>query len=61
MEPNLDANVMVFDSCAAHFALSPEAQAEGARRRREDTVRNVAKEAAPEPKRVADEQDRGKK
>ena len=46
MEPDWDAYVMDFDSYAAHFALSPEAQAEVARRGREDTERNAAKQAA---------------
>ena len=52
---------MDFDSYAAHFALGPEAQAEVARRVREDVERNAAKQAAAEAKRVADEIERVEK
>ena len=52
---------MDFDSYAAHFALSPEAQAEVARRGREDVERNAAKQAEIEAKRIADELERAEK
>ena len=52
---------MDFDCYAAHFALGPEAQAEEARRLREDTARNAAKHAEMEAKSVADELERAEK
>ena len=52
------AQAMDFESYAGHFALGPKAQAEVARRRREDVERNSAKQAAAEGKRVADEIER---
>ena len=58
MEPDLDAYVMDFESYAAHFALSPEGQAEVARRLPEDTERNAAKQAGIEAKRGAEEIER---
>ena len=42
---------MDFDSSVAHFEMSPEGQAEVARRFREDTERNGARQAAVEAKR----------
>ena len=56
-----DAYVMDFESYAAHFALSPECQAEVAHRAREDAERNADKQAAVEAKRVADEIERVEK
>ena len=46
---------MDFDSYAAFFALSPEGQAEVARREREDAERNAANQAEAEAVRVAKE------
>ena len=50
-----------WDAYAAHFALSPEGQAEVARRVREEMERIAAKQAAIEAKRVAHEIERVKK
>ena len=54
MEQDVASQAMDFASYAAHFALGPEAQAEVARRVRDDVQRNAAKQAAREAKRVAD-------
>ena len=53
MEQELDIQVIDLESYAKHFALGPEAQAEVARRLREDVEPNAAKQAAPKAKRVA--------
>ena len=61
MEQDWDSQAMDFASYAAHFAFSPEAQAEVDRRVSEDVERNAAKQAAAEAKRVADEMERVEK
>ena len=61
MEQDWDSQAMDFESYAAHFALGPEAQAEIARRVREDVEGNAAKQAAAEAQRVADEIERVEK
>ena len=50
--------VMDFETNAAFFALSPEKQAEVARRVREDAERSAAKQAEVEAERVAKESER---
>ena len=45
-ELDSDSQAMDFDSFAAHFALSPEARAQVARRVREDVEWNAAKDTA---------------
>ena len=55
------AQAMDFESYGAFFDLSPEGQAEGARRVRQDEERNVAKQAEAETMRVADELEREEK
>ena len=59
-EPDWDAYVLDIDHYAAHFAFSPEGQAEVARRFREDTERHAAMQAAIEVKRVVDERERAR-
>ena len=54
-ESDWNTQVMDFDSYAAHFALGLDAQAEVARRVREDTARNAAKQAEIDAKTVSDE------
>ena len=54
-EPNWDSQAMDLGPYASHFALSPEAQAEVARRVRDDVERNAAKQAAIDAKRVAND------
>ena len=58
MEQELDIQVIDLESYAKHFALGPEAQAEVARRLREDGEQNAAKQAAAEAKGGADEMER---
>ena len=60
-EANNEMQTMDFDSYAAHFALTPERQAEVDRRMREDLEQIAAKEAEIEAKRVADVLDRVEK
>ena len=61
MEHDWVSQAMDLDCYAAHFALGPEAQAEVARRVREDVERNAAKQAAAEAKRGSDEMERVEK
>ena len=53
--------MMDFECYAAHFALTPERQAEVARCMRGDLERIAAKEAEIEAKKVADELERTEK
>ena len=57
-ESDQETRVMEFDSYAAHFALTPERQAERDRRMRHDLERSASKEAEIEAKRVAHQSER---
>ena len=59
--PEKGAQAISFESYAAHFAMSPEAQAMVERRVREDVERNAKRQREIEAKKVADEIERREK